>query len=791
MTGLTADNKRIRVLMVEHHSPGNRYVLELARELKSMCDLTIYCNKRNDLDEDGIRWLRRFYDGGKNKAEAIVDYGSTLIDLGNEIRKGHYDVLHIQSFKKASAEMQLYYLMRKYYKKLVMTVHNVLPHEPAPGDMDLYGRFYKACDFLIVHNDASKKELQDKFGISDEKIAVIPRGLYTTYDTQHSISGGTHARKNFVCFGRIRPYKGVDILLRAISLMDPGDRAKCRFIIKGEQYPKLDPTDYPALIREYGIEDCVEFSSSRVPEDEIPELIGSADYLIFPYRKIYGSGVLLMAYTYQIPVVASDVPTFIEGTDNGKAGILFRSEDAAALRDAIIEALDKTPEELEAYRSAIRGIVNERHNWKTTARQTAAAYRRILTETTAFHGSSAGDAVRAADRKACDGTASAVNDIDSFLQMIADARYDGFLEAGHAAPGCNGPYGCPDTPVRNTAHWLITYSYLWKTTKDEKYRDIALRFADYLLDMQGRSKTGAIACISEEWPDQLNGMIGQAWVIEALVYAYETFEDNNYLDCAVRIFHSQRFDEKTGLWKKVEPDGTEAGFDQTLNHQIWFAIAGLLILKHREYREIRRQVDRHLERVYNEYFGIHSNGLIRHFGAMKWPRAEFMYLYLKQYVKYAGLKLDIFDTEFVDLITQEEGYHLFELYGYAVIACLRDYYPLLVKPDFRKALDYARDTDALNKRLGTDSPEAMNKYAYGYNSPAFEIPLIDLMLNDAPDDELQNDKIRKLLELQKELTYNPETGRMDRNNSDPETLEARLYEYVRYCDLIRSNTEKK
>ena len=775
MTGQNADKRRVRVLMVEHHSPGNRYVLELARELKSMCELTIYCNKRNDLNEDGIRWLRRFYDGGKNKAGAIIDYGSTLVDLGNEIRKGHYDVLHIQSFKKAAAEMQLYYLMRKYYKKLVMTVHNVLPHEPAPGDMELYGRFYKACDFLIVHNDASKKELQDKFGIPDKKIAVIPRGLYTTYDTSsaaarnNGIDNAAEKRKSFVCFGRIRPYKGVDILLKAISLMDPEDRAKCRFIIKGEQYPKLDPTDYPALIREYGIGDCVDFSSSRVPEDDIPELIGSADYLLFPYRKIYGSGVLLMAYTYQVPVIASDVPTFVEGTDNGRAGILFASEDPAALKDAIMEALEKTPEQIESYRTAIREIVNRNHNWKTTADQTTAVYRKILT-----------DRIGATDMVKFISTDSATGGINSFLQMIADARYDEFLLAGHAFPGCNGPYGCPDTPVRNTAHWLISYSYLWKITKKEKYRTIALSFAGYLVDMQSRSISGAIACIGEDWPDQLNGMIGQAWVIEALVYAYETFGDNNYLDCAVKIFHSQRFDEKTGLWKKVEPDGTEAGFDQTLNHQIWFAIGGLLILRHREYRDIRQQVDRHLERVYNEYFGVHSSGLIRHFGAMKWPRAEFISLYLKQYVKYAGLKLDIFDSEFVDLTTQEEGYHLFELYGYAVMACLRDYYPLFVKPDFKKALDYSSDIDTINERLGTDSPETMNKYAYGYNSPAFEVPLIDLMLNGSADIK----KVQKLLELQKDLTFDPETVRMNRNNPDPETLEARLYEYVRYCDRL-------
>ena len=371
------ENRRLRVLMVEHHSPGNRYVLELAREMKNECDLTIFCNLHADFQEEGIRWIRRFYDGGKGKTGAIADYGRTLAELALLIGTGGFDVLHIQSFKKASAEMQLYLRLRKCYKKLVMTVHNVLPHEPAPGDRELYGRFYRACDLLIVHNEASRAELTETFSIPAEKVAVIPRGLYTTYSTDPG-ARREDGRICFLNFGRIRPYKGVDILLKAVSLMDEKDREKCRFVIRGEQYPKLDPTDYAALIRQYGIEDCVEFSNTRVPEEEIPSLIGNADFLLFPYRKIYGSGVLLMAYTYGVPVVASDVPTFVEGTDGGKAGILFESENPAAMRDALLQAMATTPARREAYRAEIRRICEERHSWKVTAARTVGAFRALL-----------------------------------------------------------------------------------------------------------------------------------------------------------------------------------------------------------------------------------------------------------------------------------------------------------------------------------------------------------------------------------------------------------------------------
>ena len=754
------NNKRKpRVLMVEHHSPGNRYVLELAREMKHYCDLTIYCNKKADFKEEGVCWLPRFYDGGKGKTGAILDYGRTLLDLSWVIKKGHYDVLHIQSFKKADVEMKLYRSLRKYYGKLVMTVHNVLPHEPAEGDLALYGSFYRDCDLLIVHNDASKQELKDKCGISDKKIAVIPRGLYTTY-TKESDARDADPRRHFLCFGRIRPYKGVDILLKAISLMSEDDRNKCLFIIRGEQYPKLDPTNYRALIRDYGISDCVEFSNERVPEEEIPFLMGNADALLFPYRKIYGSGVLLMSYTYEVPVIASDVPTFVEGTDQGQAGVLFRSEDPDDLKRAILEAMTWDQEKVESCRQAIRRIVDEHHNWKVTARSTLEAYQM---------------------KEVSQVMKKFMNPVELLLKECADARCDQFLLWGHAAPGNNGPYCSKDTPVRNTGHWLIIYAYLWKKTGDDRYKKIAETFADYLLTMQSWSRSGAIACMEEGGQDSLNGLIGQAWTIEALIYAYRTFGHKKYLRCALQIFRSQKFDYKTGFWKRVEPDGRILDYDMTLNHQIWFGISGRMILSCMEDRRIRGQVNRHFDRVHKEYFGIHRDGLIRHFGAMKRPRKSFLALYIKQYIKYAGLVMGLLGEEKVDILRQEQGYHIFELYGYARLAMLDPDYPLFETRAFSRALNYAMRIGRLNRKLGIQDPDTMNKYAYGYNSPAFEWPLVQQIFQGKTD----KDKVLSLLKIQKKLTYNKNTKMFNCHTCDPETLTARLYEYVFYLENLR------
>jgi hypothetical protein len=96
------------------------------------------------------------------------------------------------------------------------------------------------------------------------------------------------------------------------------------------------------------------------------------------FYTIENGGVLLMAYTYGVPVVASDVPTFVEETDNGRAGILFAAESPEALKNALLKAMDVTPEQREEYRKAIRALACERHNWKTIAHSTAEVYREIM-----------------------------------------------------------------------------------------------------------------------------------------------------------------------------------------------------------------------------------------------------------------------------------------------------------------------------------------------------------------------------------------------------------------------------
>ena len=363
----------LKVLMIDHFLPDSSYTLELGKKLKRFCDLTIFCRKNVKKEEPGIDWITEFYAGGKGSIRAVIEYICSLFRLISVIKKGKFDVVHIQTFKKIELELPIYLFLRRYYAKLFLTVHNILPHEVSPKQKRVYERLYQNCDVLIVHNETSKKQLLELFSIEEKKIYVIPHGSYDI-KKNNTRKNSCEEKRTFLLFGLFRRYKGIDILLRAVSLIPAEQRKEMKFVISGKQFKKLDGTDYRSLLMEYGVEDCVELREGYVEENELAELFSQADFVLFPYRHIYGSGALLMAYTFYKPVIVSDIPAFVEETNGGATGLIFESEDPEALAKTILRAAKLDREAISRYCSNISRLVREKYNWNISAKKLADIY---------------------------------------------------------------------------------------------------------------------------------------------------------------------------------------------------------------------------------------------------------------------------------------------------------------------------------------------------------------------------------------------------------------------------------
>ncbi len=157
--------------------------------------------------------------------------------------------------------------------------------------------------------------------------------------------------------------------------------------------------------------------------------------------------------------------------------------------------------------------------------------------------------------------------IRSSSAALALQREDGSFPEGH-----NGPWNDLDTPVRVTANWSILLLKGYTLTRDKIMRDAALRAGDYLTNSKCRPHCFSFFCRKTKNKNQCNGLIGQAWAIEALIELGKELKKNRYLQIAEDVIMKHRFNEKHCLWHNLEIDGKNLHINRTLNQQIWFSL---------------------------------------------------------------------------------------------------------------------------------------------------------------------------------------------------------------------------
>lgn len=210
-------------------------------------------------------------------------------------------------------------------KNFFWTVHDIDLRESKYGVMDRINVFLTRLTVMspilglrskaiIVHGDRLKREVSLSWWASG-KTYSLPHGNYDTiYNRLQTTKRKTPTA---MFFGKIRPYKGLELFIQcaaSISRKIPS----ARFVIAGAG----DLTPYLSLISEAG-QDLFEIHNHFIPDEEIPTLFSKASVVVLPYTKGSQSGVLALAYTMGVPVVASNVGSIPEVIDHGRTGFLF------------------------------------------------------------------------------------------------------------------------------------------------------------------------------------------------------------------------------------------------------------------------------------------------------------------------------------------------------------------------------------------------------------------------------------------------------------------------------------
>ena len=330
------------------------------------------------LGRGGTHSLRLAQRALARRALRLAGYPGELAVFARRLAARPPHVLHVQWSLVPPLDSWAWRQARAAGVPVVLTAHNVLPHEARPWHRAAYRALYRSVDGVIVHSNATQARLAEVAGLPDRRVAVVPmaadaprRPLPDRAAARRTL-GLPLAAPLILFFGHVRPYKGLDLLLAALSTVRAAV-PEARLLVAGPMAG--GQTAVTALRRQLlaaGLEPVVDLRLGHVPPAQVDSVFAAADVVALPYRDTDDSAVLQAARGRGRAVVATAVGGLPEALAAG-GGLVVPPRDVGALADALVAVLadahTRSRFEAEAEACALA------RTWSEVARETIEAYR--------------------------------------------------------------------------------------------------------------------------------------------------------------------------------------------------------------------------------------------------------------------------------------------------------------------------------------------------------------------------------------------------------------------------------
>ena len=214
--------------------------------------------------------------------------------------------------------------------------HNVYSHEGLPltwgrtVERRLIHKAFRQVDGFLVHSLSLAEQV--RYFKPKALVRRIYHPSYDFYSRWDTKPQRENEKPRLLFFGNIRRYKGVDVLVRALAVVE--EVLDVEVAIAGEFY--IDPAPLRRLADELGVAHRICWHDQYVSNEQVPALFRSSDVVVLPYRDASQSGVVPLAYEFDVPVIATDVGGLSEVVLEGRTGFLVPTDDPRALAEAII-----------------------------------------------------------------------------------------------------------------------------------------------------------------------------------------------------------------------------------------------------------------------------------------------------------------------------------------------------------------------------------------------------------------------------------------------------------------------
>lgn len=260
------------------------------------------------------------------------------VKVGREIKQMKPDLLIIKfwiPFMAPCFGTIARIVKRNKFTKVVSILDNIIPHEKRPGDNLLSGYFAHSVDGFVAMSRQVMSDL-DLFDTKKPRI-FCPHPLYDHFGElvpkAEAIKklGLDPAFRYLLFFGFIRDYKGLDLLLHAMT--DERIRSmNLILLVAGEFYTDSKP--YFEIIKKNNLHERVIMANDFIPDSRVADYFNACDLVVQPYKDATQSGVTQIAYHFEKPMITTNVGGLAEIVPHGKVGFVVQP-DSNEIADAI------------------------------------------------------------------------------------------------------------------------------------------------------------------------------------------------------------------------------------------------------------------------------------------------------------------------------------------------------------------------------------------------------------------------------------------------------------------------
>lgn len=264
-----------------------------------------------------------------------------------------------------------------FQRKTLISIHDPFPHsgeehEAKTKSAKLYRWLNgKIIKYHLLYNNLMNQEYAESRKVDASRILNSSLGPYEYLSVMDG--DGSQPACDFLFFGRVQRYKGLDLLLESFAQ-----------VIK--RYPEASLTiagsgKFWFEIEKYGIPaKNLRVLNRFIPGEELSSLIDGSKVVVCPYRDATQSGVIMSAYAYRKPVIVTNVGALSQVVEDGQTGFVVEPNDPAALAVAMEKVLEGQLSS-ESSREAIEAIYfNGDKSWSAIVERILPTYQLVISK---------------------------------------------------------------------------------------------------------------------------------------------------------------------------------------------------------------------------------------------------------------------------------------------------------------------------------------------------------------------------------------------------------------------------